>query len=160
MNVEGIVIDSVRRVHSEMGGEWDDLYQQGYLIAMEFIDGYDVSYGASIQTYLHHKVYGGLRDYVRRTLLKEETQNGRRVRLDEEALDRVYLNASSLDEQVIAKLTIGEILASCSKADRGLLYLMLDGCTQAEVAAHLGISRQAVSKRLKKIRRNNGEAQD
>lgn len=151
MNLDGIIIDIVRKVHMEYGGEWDDLYQQAYLIAMQKIDGYDKEKGASLTTYLHHQVYGGLRDYVRRYIIKEGVGAGKRKHVELEDL-KLHSEGGLEEGRLDAEDTIRYLLDTSDSTDISILHLLYQGYTQVEVSKELGISRQAVSKRVKKMK--------
>jgi RNA polymerase sigma factor (sigma-70 family) len=146
MRLDGVIVECVRRVVSEFGVEWDDCYQQAYMIALEKEKDYNKEAGASFETYMHHKIYGGLRDYARRYLIRESSGMGKRVLVDDMAsLDtEVYIDEDAID----AKTIFNRVGAKVDSVSRDILRMMIEGYAQTEIAEALGITQQAVSKRV------------
>lgn len=149
--MQALIRSIVRKVLMEYPDvEADDLESQAWLIVTERIGEYDKS-KASLSTYLHHKVYGGLRDYIRRVVLKELHLNGMRSHSDWQEL-----SSPDISNAMEAKLTIEHILENATEPERKILELMMDGLAPYEVAQELGVSRQYVSQVLMKLRCDNG----
>ena len=146
--IEAILITVVQRVRREYPDvEWEDLVAQGWLIVTERIGEYDKGRGASLSTYLYNTLYGWLRTYVQRDVLRHQNMRGLRVHVDYEEQ-----SVGTKEAQVDARMTMERMLTVESGVARDILQLMMKGNTQSEVAALLGISRQRVHEVLKEIR--------
>jgi len=147
MRLDGIINECTKRVVQEFHVEWDDCYQQAYVIALEKQREYKETGDASFETFMFHQIYGGLRDYARRYLLREQTGGGKRVPMDDiETLEDFF------DEDAISnKLMLEKLRASLDSVSRDILQCIEEGYTQVEIGEMLGISQPAVHKRIKKI---------
>jgi RNA polymerase sigma factor (sigma-70 family) len=148
-NIDGIINECTRRVVAEFHVEWEDCYQQAYLIALERKGGFSEDGGASFETYMFHQVYGGLRDYARRYLIKEQAGAGKRVDVDDMAtLDtEVYID----EDAVSNKLMLEKVREQLDDVSRDVLDMVLDGYTQREIGEELKMSQPAINKRIQKI---------
>lgn len=148
-NIDGIITECTRRVVAEFHVEWEDCYQQAYLIALERRGSYNESGGASFETHMFHQVYGGLRDYARRYLIKEGTGAGKRLDVDDMAsLDtEVYIDEDAISN----KLMLEKVREQLDDVSRDVLDMVLNGYTQREIGEKLGMSQPAVNKRIQKI---------
>jgi len=80
------------------------------------------------------------------------------LRLTEDELARAGAVAVSAEDQLIERERneeraeiAGAVLVGLSRRDRKIVRLTAQGWTQAEIAAHLGMSQQAIAKILAKI---------
>lgn len=150
-SLDTMIKSIVQRVCQEYSGEWDEVYQQAYLIALEEADGYEKGHGATFETYMYGRIYGKLRHFMERVVIKESLGNGHRLQATpkemEEALT-VEINEAQIDSRDrLRKLYKTQDSIGCSILDK-----MLEGYTQAETARELGLTRQMISKRVKRMR--------
>ena len=148
--IEALIKTVVRRVYYQYPDvEWDDLEAQAWLTVTEQIDKWDSTRGCSLSTYLYHKLYGNLRDYIQRYILKELNMNGTRDHID--YAEEIY--GKEEGGRIEAKMTIEKIFDESEGVSRDILSLMAKGYSQSEVSEELKVSRQYVSQVLEKIRK-------
>lgn len=149
MSLDATIVQCVRKVMIEFGGEWDDLYQQAYVIAMEKTNDFDPERGAAFETFMHHQIYGNLRNYALRYVIKESTGNGYRVQMNPEDTDSVV---DFPEDQIDARMRIDSLLEKTDSVSGDIINMLLQGYTYREIGEELGMSYQAVHQRVQKMR--------
>lgn len=145
LELEKLVRSIVRRVRMEVEDEleYDELVSEGYLIACEAMQTYDLRKGAKISTYIYQEVYGKLRNYVSRDILKHQYGNGSRVDM-KEAMGATY------EDDLETAMDLQLFREKLTEEDGMLFDLLKDGYTMKQIADILGKSASYVSKRVSK----------
>ena len=151
MNLRVIVTASAQRVHDMYPDscELDDLISQGYLIALEKVDLYDNQRGASLSTYLNRAVEYGLSDYVRRTLIKEDTLGGLRVDVEGD------VGSGDISSQVEAKEALSKLLCGLTGKQKVCIEMLSQGYSMREIGEEVGLSKQRVYQLIQEVRQND-----
>ncbi len=151
MNLRAVVIASAKRVHDMYpdSSELDDLISQGYLIALEKIDSYDEERGASLGTFLNRAVEYGLSDYVRRTLIKEDTLGGLRVDVEGD------IGSEDISVRVESKEALSKLLCGLSGEQKVCVEMLSQGYSMREIGEEVGLSKQRVYQLIQDVRDDN-----
>ncbi len=145
-----------------IGGDSEDLIQEGMLGLLSAIREYDETKGASFKTYAQACIHNRIRSAVRSDQRMKNAPLNDGVSLDEVLSDEsqslgAHLYARSPEEQVLARETDKELLSAysrcLSKFEARILSLYLDGLSYAEIAAATGRDAKAVDNAVQRIRR-------
>lgn len=145
-----------------IGGDSEDLIQEGMLGLLSAIREYDREKGASFKTYARTCIHNRIRSAVRsaRRLKNAPLNDG--VSLDDVLSDEsqslgTHYYARSPEEQVLARETENEFISAysrcLSKLEAEILDLYLDGLTYEEMAVTAGRDVKAVDNAVQRIRR-------
>ena len=145
-----------------IGGDSEDLIQEGMLGLLSAIREYDQKKGASFKTYARTCIHNRIRSAVRsaRRLKNAPLNDG--VSLDDVLSDEsqslgTHYYARSPEEQVLARETENEFISAysrcLSKLEAEILDLYLDGLTYEEMAVTAGRDVKAVDNAVQRIRR-------
>lgn len=155
-DIEKILRSVVRRVHYMYSSlEYEELEAEAWLIATEAIPVYDRERGASLSTFLYSRIKVHLKMYAERVLMKQGTLNGHRV-----AGEYDGVADGDLEDKIDARLQIERLIRSTDGVSRDILIEMSKGSDQVQVAETLGISKQRVSKLLKRVRDEHGNQEE
>jgi RNA polymerase sigma factor (sigma-70 family) len=125
---------------------WEEIDAEGIAAACDAVRLFDPSRGPSLGCFVYHQILAAALARYR-----QEWSYALHYRLSSADPDL----ASRSDEDVATDLEGGRLrrlMTGLPEADRRLIErLFWEGCTEAEVAGRLGISKQAVNKRKQKI---------
>jgi RNA polymerase sigma factor (sigma-70 family) len=138
------LVRSTARQYRGNGAEFDDLCQEGSLAIMKLLD--KCTSEDHLALFLRLAVKRAIRDAARRLRWKERPAD---LEPYEEMAVPEDLSAI-FDEPAEIHLLLMKL---SDTRDRTLVLRLAEGATQAEVAAELGLTQQAVSARLAHIRR-------
>ena len=145
-----------------IGGDSEDLIQEGMLGLLSAIREYDSSKGASFRTYARTCINNRIRSAVRSDQRMKNAPLNDGVSLDDVLSDEsqslgAHYFARSPEEQVLARETEREFISAysrcLSKLEAKILRLYQDGLTYGEIAAATGRDVKAVDNAVQRIRR-------
>ena len=145
-----------------IGGDSEDLIQEGMLGLLYAIREYDRGKGASFKTFAQVCIHNRIKSAVRSAQRLKNAPLNDGVPLDEvlsdesQSLGTNYFQRSP-EEQVLARETEREFISAysrcLSKLEAEILDLYLDGLSYEEMAAASGKSVKAVDNAVQRIRR-------
>ncbi len=145
-----------------IGGDSEDLIQEGMLGLLSAIREYDEAKGASFKTYAEVCIRNRIQSAIRYAARKKHAPLNDGVSLDEvlsdetQSLGTQYYQRSP-EEQVLARETEKEFITAysqrLSKLEAQILRLYLDGLTYQEIAAATDRDVKAVDNAVQRIRR-------
>ena len=144
-----------------IGGDSEDLLQEGMLGLLSAIREYDGEKGASFRTYARTCIHNRIRSAVRSAQRMKNAPLNDGVPLDDVLSDEsqslgVRYYARSPEEQVLARETEKEFISAysrcLSKLEAKILGLYLDGLTYVEIASATGRDVKAVDNAVQRIR--------
>ena len=126
--------------------EWrDEARAQGLASACQALRDFDPSRGVPLELFVRRRVLAGVL-----TLYRREWSHAKHYRVADDRFEPIPNEPPS--SAAIAFETLREPLAELTDRDRSLIeHLFWDGRTESEIAATLGISQQAVSKRKRAV---------
>ncbi len=129
------------------GEWWDEARAQGALAAWEARRSFDPGRLVPLDAFLYRRVVESVW-----TRYRQEWSFGRRCRLDAFLPDRPAAKPERPDPEMIDRLVL--ILGNLAESDQWLVRcLFWDDQTEDELALELGVSRQAVNKRKRRLLR-------
>ena len=144
-----------------IGGDSEDLIQEGMLGLLSAIREYDREKGASFRTYAQRCIHNRIRSAVRSDQRLKNAPLNDGVPLDDvlsdesQSLSAHYFTRSP-EEQVLARETVKEFISAysrcLSKLEAEILGLYLDGLTYGEMAAATGRDVKAIDNAVQRIR--------
>ncbi len=150
-----------------IGGDSEDLLQEGMIGLLSAIREYDVDKGASFKTYAQTCIHNRIKSAVRSAQRMKNAPLNDGVPLDDvlsdesQALGTHYYQRSP-EEQVLARETEKEFISTysrcLSKLEAEILQLYLDGLSYGEIAAIAGRDVKAVDNAVQRIRRKLAKA--
>jgi len=147
--VRGVVFEVIKN-NSAYKHIVDDLIQQGFAKAIEVIDKYDSSRGASIQTYIKKCVKNEIIN-----MLREETQIMKAIKV----IDEVNIVDSSFlkyDLKLLEKHISNFIDANpglFSEEDKEIIQLRIMGYKYDEIAKKIGKTKKYVDNSIQRIKK-------
>ena len=145
-----------------IGGDSEDLIQEGMIGLLSAIREYDASKGASFKTYAQKCVLNRIKSAVRSDQRMKNAPLNDGVSLDDvlsdetQSLGAQYYQRSP-EEQVLARETEKEFISAysrcLSKLEAETLHLYLRGLSYEEMAAATGRDGKAVDNAIQRIRR-------
>lgn len=145
-----------------IGGDSEDLIQEGMLGLLSAIREYDPEKGASFKTYAEVCIHNRIQSAIRSAGRKKHAPLNDGIPLDDVLSDESKSQGAqyfqrSPEEQVLARETEKEfssIYSRClSKFEAGILDLYLDGLSYQEIAVSTGRNIKAVDNAIQRIRR-------
>lgn len=145
-----------------VGGDSEDLIQEGMLGLLSAIREYDRDKGASFKTYAEVCIHNRIQSAIRSAGRKKHAPLNDGVPLDDVLSDESKSQGSqyfqrSPEEQVLARETEKEfssIYSRClSKLEAQILDLYLDGLSYQEIAVAISRDPKAVDNAIQRIRR-------
>ena len=145
-----------------LGGDSEDLIQEGMIGLLSAIREYDSEKGASFKTYAQTCIHNRIKSAVRSAQRLKNAPLNDGVSLEDvlsnesQSLGTHYYQRSP-EEQVLARETEKEFLSTylrcLSKLEAEILRLYLDGLSYEEMAAAAGRDVKAVDNAVQRIRR-------
>lgn len=139
------LVESLARRYAGRGAEAEDLAQEGYVALLTLIP--KCRRRDALPLFLKKSLPRAIRDAARRL----RRGSHREVSIEADELEEAQALTYD-DDAHLAALFLAESLVRDQK-DRRLLALLTEGYSQKEAAAILGMSQQAVSARLRRMRR-------
>lgn len=145
-----------------IGGDSEDLIQEGMLGLLSAIREYDPQKGASFKTYAEICIHNRIQSAIRSAGRKKHAPLNDGIPLDDVLSDESKSQGAqyfqrSPEEQVLARETEKEfssIYSRClSKFEAGILDLYLDGLSYQEIAVSTGRNIKSVDNAIQRIRR-------
>lgn len=145
-----------------IGGDSEDLIQEGMLGLLSAIREYDPEKGASFKTYAEVCIHNRIQSAIRSAGRKKHAPLNDGIPLDDVLSDESKSQGAqyfqrSPEEQVLARETENEfssIYSRClSRFEAGILDLYLDGLSYQEIAVSTGRNIKAVDNAIQRIRR-------
>ena len=145
-----------------IGGDSEDLIQEGMIGLLSAIREYEADKGASFRTYAQICIRNRIRSAVRSSQRRKNAPLNDGVPLDDVLSDEsqslgAHYYARSPEEQVLARETDKEFISAysrcLSKLEAEILDLYLDGLSYGEIAAASGHDVKAVDNAVQRIRR-------
>ncbi len=145
-----------------IGGDSEDLIQEGMLGLLSAIREYDPEKGASFKTYAEVCIHNRIQSAIRSAGRKKHAPLNDGIPLDDVLSDESKSQGAqyfqrSPEEQVLARETEKEfssIYSRClSRFEAGILDLYLDGLSYQEIAVSTGRNIKAVDNAIQRIRR-------
>ena len=145
-----------------IGGDSEDLIQEGMLGLLSAIREYDPEKGASFKTYAEVCIHNRIQSAIRTAGRKKHAPLNDGIPLDDVLSDESKSQGAqyfqrSPEEQVLARETEKEfssIYSRClSRFEAGILDLYLDGLSYQEIAVSTGRNIKAVDNAIQRIRR-------
>ena len=145
-----------------IGGDSEDLIQEGMLGLLSAIREYDPEKGASFKTYAEVCIHNRIQSAIRSAGRKKHAPLNDGIPLDDVLSDESKSQGAqyfqrSPEEQVLARETEKEfssIYSRClSRFEAGILDLYLDGLSYQEIAVSTGRNIKAVDNAIQHIRR-------
>ena len=145
-----------------IGGDSEDLIQEGMLGLLSAIREYDPEKGASFKTYAEVCIHNRIQSAIRSAGRKKHAPLNDGIPLDDVLSDESKSQGAqyfqrSPEEQVLARETEKEfssIYSRClSRFEAGILDLYLDGLSYQEIAVSIGRNIKAVDNAIQRIRR-------
>ncbi|MCD7769371.1 MAG: sigma-70 family RNA polymerase sigma factor [Oscillospiraceae bacterium] len=145
-----------------IGGDGEDLIQEGMLGLLSAIRSYDPQKGSSFRAYAKSCIQNRIRSAVRSAGRLKHAPLNNGLPLDEVLSDEsqslgVHYFQQSPEEQVLARETEKEFISAYSQRlssfEAQILDLYLDGLSYEEMAAQLGRDEKAVDNAVQRIRR-------
>jgi RNA polymerase sporulation-specific sigma factor len=148
-----------------VGGDGEDLIQEGMLGLLSAIREYDSSSNASFKTYAEICVKRRIYSAIKMASRKKHEPLNEMVSfydlLSDENLSRASASGDAFrrvpEEQVLARESAEEIFRTysrcLSKFETDILKLYLDGLTYSEIAQHSASSEKSVDNAVQRIRR-------
>ena len=136
---------SLARRYAGRGAEFEDLEQEAYLAMMDLMPRCPV--GRVLAAHLVRHLPGRVRraaERLRRPLAP--------VWWGPDLDDLEELLPCPASGRIAERVEAADLLERMNEEDRGLALRLADGETQAEIAGSLGISQQALSARLRRMR--------
>ena len=145
-----------------IGGDSEDLIQEGMIGLLSAIREYDSSKGAAFRTYAQTCIQNRIKSAVRSAQRRKNAPLNDGVSLDDvlsdesQSLGTHYFERSP-EDQVLARETEREVFSAysrcLSKLEAEILRLYLDGLSYGEMAALSGRDVKAVDNAVQRIRR-------
>ena len=132
-----LVVATAKR-YAGRGADFDDLVQEGYLALLQLIPR--CPRPELLPLYLKKRLPGRVRTAARREWKRDD--------LPLDSIEGTTSEPATPPHEPITE-NLGNIL---NEKERHLAALLIDGNSQKEAAARLGITQQAVSARIRKIR--------
>ena len=139
MRFRPLVAATARR-YAGRGAEFDDLLQEGFVALLELIPKCEDR--EKLPLFLKSRLPARVRSAARREWRREWTPL--------EDIEGTAAEPSFFDEPDFAK---EDLCANLEAKDRELVTLLAEGMTQKEAAGEFGITQQAVSARLRAVRK-------
>ena len=145
-----------------IGGDSEDLIQEGMLGLLSAIREYDPEKGTSFKTYAEVCIHNRIQSAIRSAGRKKHAPLNDGIPLDDVLSDESKSQGAqyfqrSPEEQVLARETEKEfssIYSRClSRFEAGILDLYLDGLSYQEIAVSTGRNIKAVDNAIQRIRR-------
>lgn len=145
-----------------IGGDSEDLIQEGMIGLLSAIREFDPSKGASFRTYAQTCIHNRIKSAVRSAQRKKNAPLNDGVPLDDVLSDETqslgtHYYERSPEEQVLARETEKEFFSAysrcLSKMEAEALGLYLQGLSYEEMAVAMGRSVKAVDNAIQRIRR-------
>ena len=135
-----------------MGGEFDDLYQEGMIALLSAMRKYDPSRFGNFEAYASKCVKNRLIDAVRRDLLDSDRENKVFTVLRDSFIEIVPDPESKVIEDESAVELKQVILDLLSAFEASVLDLYLEGYTVKEISEKLGKNIKSVDNAVVRIR--------
>ncbi len=156
------VVRMCARPYFLIGGDSEDLIQEGMIGLLAAIREFDREKGASFKTYAETCIHNRIRSAVRSAKRRKNAPLNDGISLDDvlsdesQSLGTNYYERSP-EEQVLARETEKEFISAysrcLSKLEADVLRLYLDGLSYEEMAAVSGRDVKAVDNAVQRIRR-------
>ncbi len=156
------IVRMCARPYFLVGGDSEDLIQEGMIGLLSAIREYDNRKGASFKTYAETCILNRIKSAIRSAGRKKNAPLNDGVPFDEvlsdesQSLGTQYFQRSP-EEQVLARETEKEFISAysrcLSKLEAEMLRLYLEGLSYGEMAAATGRSMKAVDNAIQRIRR-------
>lgn len=156
------IVRMCARPYFLIGGDSEDLIQEGMLGLLSAIREFDPAKGAAFKTYAQACILNRIRSAVRSDQRLKNAPLNDGVSLDEVLSDESQslggnFYARSPEEQVLARETDKEFISAysrcLSKLEAQILRLYLDGLSYGEIAEAAGRDAKAVDNAVQRIRR-------
>ena len=144
-----------------IGGDNEDLIQEGMIGLLSAVREYEPDKGASFRTFAQACIHNRIRSAVRSAQRRKNAPLNDGVPLDEVLSDGsqalgAHFYQRSPEEQVLARETEKEFISTysrcLSKLEAEILRLYLDGLSYGEIAASTGRDVKAVDNAVQRIR--------
>ena len=139
MRFRPLVVATAKR-YAGRGADFDDLVQEGYLALLQLIPR--CPRPELLPLYLKKRLPGRVRTAARREWKRDD--------LPLDSIEGTTSEPATTQQEPVLE-SLRNIL---NEKERHLAALLIDGYSQKEAAAHLGITQQAVSARIRKMRKN------
>lgn len=144
-----------------VGGDGEDLIQEGMLGLLSAIREFDLSMNATFKTYAEICVKRRIYSAIKMALRKKHEPLNEMVSFDDVLSDESLSTDSSFrripEEQVLAQESADEIIQTysrcLSKFEVNILELYLNGLSYSEIAEDVGRSEKSVDNAVQRIRR-------
>lgn len=144
-----------------VGGDGEDLIQEGMLGLLSAIREFDLSMNATFKTYAEICVKRRIYSAIKMALRKKHEPLNQMVSFDDVLSDESLSTDSSFrripEEQVLAQESADEIIQTysrcLSKFEVNILELYLNGLSYSEIAEDVGRSEKSVDNAVQRIRR-------
>ena len=157
------LVRSVARPYFLVGGDSEDLLQEGLIGLLTAIREFDAGTGIPFKSYAEICIKSRVLSAVRNATRKKHSPLNEGISLEdafnqEESQAQVVSEfSSSAEEQVLAKESANEFLQSITQVlsafERKVLSLFLDGYPYNDIAEKLGKSEKSVDNAVQRIRK-------
>ena len=150
------VVRAKAKKYYMLGGEQDDIIQEGMIGLFKAVQTFDPAGGASFRTYMTICVHNQILNAVEAATAKKHAPLNSSLSLDELTGDFVDLVADPAEQAVFAE-ALGLILSDESKLlsplEKQVARMLADGKDYREIAAVLDRSPKSVDNTIQRIRR-------
>lgn len=135
---------------------YDDLKQAGYEAAIRWIDNYDPTRGATLQTYLYPYIYGAVIDELRKTsrFNRYRVDTITHIQIDD---CEIEADDSPLEDAIRAEMSynISNKIRRLTRNERSAISMALEDVDSKEIAEIMSVSyarvRQLIANATQKI---------
>ncbi len=148
----GNMVKSITRAYFLIGGDGEDLLQEGFLGLLKAVNGYDESQNVSFSTYAYTCITNNVKKAVRKANSKTNLLLSNALSLDD-----VTLVSLKNPEELIIKTETGEeirekIKGVLSAFEYKIFELYLSGMSYREISVEVGKPMKAVDNALRRIK--------
>lgn len=145
-------VRGISRSYFLVGGDFDDVLQEGMLGLLKAVDNYDPSQGASFGTFVRLCVGSSIKSAVTRALSDKNRPLNDSIPLSEGLFYAFGVEDNVIDREERAELRqkLGEKL---SDYENRVLDVYLAGLSYSEIAEKLGSSEKSIDNAVQRIRK-------
>ena len=150
------LLRTICRSYFLLDGEWDDLFQEGFLGLLKAVNTFDESKATSFKTFAYTCISASVKTAVRRSLKKSNMILNTALSLQ----DAYFVETEDLEESVIlsehAKEIVDKIKRGLSPLENQVLHLWIGGLSYDESAQKLGKSKKTIDNAIQRIKKKVG----
>lgn len=149
----GGLIRTICRSYFLLDGEWDDLYQEGFLGLFKAVNTFSEERSASFKTFAYTCISASVKTAVRRSLNKSNMILTTATSLQ----DAYFIATENLEDEVIlsenSKELVRKIKGELSAFESKVLEFWLGGLSYEETSLKLGKSVKSIDNAIQRIKK-------